>query len=53
MDSLILLVPLGLLILLASFYAFFWTVDNKQYEDMEGAAQRILLEEDSITREKK
>lgn len=53
MDSLIILVPLGLIILLASFFAFFWTVNNKQYDDIEGAAQRILLEEDQITREKK
>jgi len=46
MDSLIFLMPIGFIILIFAFYAFFWTVRNNQYEDLDGAAQRILLDDE-------
>jgi cbb3-type cytochrome oxidase maturation protein len=46
MDVLIFLLPLGLFILVMSFAFFFWTVKNKQYEDLDGASQRILTDTD-------
>lgn len=45
MDSLIFLVPIGLLIMFVALGAFFWAVHNRQYDDLEGAAQRILFDE--------
>lgn len=44
MDVLIFLLPLGLFILVISFALFFWTVKTKQYEDLDGASQRILID---------
>jgi cbb3-type cytochrome oxidase maturation protein len=46
MSSLVYLVPLALLLGGAALGAFFWTLRSGQYDDLDGAAQRIFLEVD-------
>jgi len=46
MSYLALLVPVALLLGLAGLAAFLWNIRAGQYDDLEGAAQRILLEDD-------
>lgn len=48
MDILIYLVPITIILGLIGLVAFLWTVKTKQYEDLEGAANRILFDEDKI-----
>lgn len=46
MDILIYLVPITVALGLIGLFGFLWSVKTKQYEDMDGAANRILFEED-------
>lgn len=46
MSVLIWLVPIALLMGLAGLVAFLWSLKSGQYEDLSGAAERILLTED-------
>jgi cbb3-type cytochrome oxidase maturation protein len=46
MDSIYILVPIALLFTAIGIKAFFWAVDNKQYDDLDAAAHSILFEED-------
>lgn len=46
MSSLIYLVPLALLLGAVALGAFFWSLRSGQYDDMQGAAERILLDDD-------
>ena len=46
MTAIMFLMPIALLLGLAALGAFIWTLKSGQYEDLDGAAQRILLEED-------
>lgn len=46
MSSLIYLVPLALLLGAAGLSAFFWSLKSGQYDDLDGAAQRILMDDD-------
>ena len=45
MSSLIFLVPLALILGGLALTAFLWSLRAGQYDDMEGAAQRILLDD--------
>jgi cbb3-type cytochrome oxidase maturation protein len=38
------LVPIAIGLGLAGLASFMWTLKNRQYDDLEGAAQRILFE---------
>ena len=40
------LVPIALLAGLAGLAAFFWTLRSGQYDDLDGAAHRILIDDD-------
>lgn len=40
------LIPLMIILGLAMVVIFFWAVRNNQYEDLEGDANRILMDED-------
>ncbi|NQZ54562.1 MAG: cbb3-type cytochrome oxidase assembly protein CcoS [Piscirickettsiaceae bacterium] len=42
------LLPGMLLLGLIGVVVFFWAVRSGQYDDMEGAANRILMDEDTI-----
>ncbi len=46
MSSLLLLIPVALGLGLLGLVAFLWSLRDNQYEDVEGAAYRILLDDD-------
>jgi cbb3-type cytochrome oxidase maturation protein len=46
MTILYVLIPVTLGLGLAGLAAFFWSLRSGQYEDLSGAAERILLDED-------
>lgn len=46
MSSLVFLVPLALLLGAAALGAFFWSLKSGQYDDLDGAAERILMDDD-------
>ena len=46
MEALIYLIPIALLAGLAALIAFIWAIKNKQFEDLDGAANRILFDDD-------
>lgn len=46
MTGLAFLIPIALLMGLAGLIAFFWAMRAGQYEDMDGAAQRILIDDE-------
>ena len=45
MSILIFLIPFAMFLGLAGLLVFIWTMKNKQYEDLEGSAQRILFDD--------
>jgi cbb3-type cytochrome oxidase maturation protein len=45
MTGLLVLIPVALGLGLAGLAAFFWSVKNGQYDDMDGAALRILMDD--------
>jgi cbb3-type cytochrome oxidase maturation protein len=45
MTTLSLLIPVALGLGLLGLGAFLWSLSSGQYEDLEGAAERILLDE--------
>lgn len=46
MDIVIYLIPVALGMGALGLAAFLWSLNSGQYEDLEGAAQRILLDDD-------
>ena len=46
MDILFLLIPLSLVLVLLIGAAFWWAVDHKQFDDLEGPAHKILQDDD-------
>ncbi len=46
MNQLIVLIPVALFLGLLGLGAFVWSLNNGQYDDMDGAASRILLDDD-------
>lgn len=48
MEILYLLIPLGLLVLGIAIWGFIWAVKTGQFDDMEGPAHRILMDDDDI-----
>ncbi len=46
MDILIVLIPAALFLGLLALAAFLWSLKTNQYEDLDGAARRILLDEE-------
>lgn len=46
MNILYLLIPLSLVILGFAIWAFIWAIRSGQFEDMEGPAHRILMDDD-------
>jgi len=47
MEVLYLLIPLSLILLGLVTWALFWAVRSGQFEDLEGPAHRILMDDDS------
>ena len=48
MEILYLLIPLGLMVLGVAIWGFLWAVKTGQFDDMEGPAHRILMDDDDI-----
>jgi cbb3-type cytochrome oxidase maturation protein len=46
MDSMWWLILIGLGMACVGLAAFLWSLRNGQYDDLDGAAERVLLEED-------
>ena len=46
MDILYLLIPISLIIVAIAIWVFMWAIRSGQYEDMEGPAHRILMDDD-------
>ncbi|MFY0736383.1 cbb3-type cytochrome oxidase assembly protein CcoS [Aurantimonas sp. NFXS3] len=46
MNTYMFLIPVALGLGLAGLAAFLWSLRNGQYEDMDGAAERILTKDD-------
>ena len=46
MSDLLYLIPIALLLGLSGLGAFFWAIRSGQFDDMDGAAARILIEDD-------
>jgi cbb3-type cytochrome oxidase maturation protein len=47
MSGLAITIPLAILLGLLALLAFLWALRSGQYDDMEGASQRILDSEDA------
>jgi cbb3-type cytochrome oxidase maturation protein len=46
MTILFVLIPLGLMLLAIAVWAFFWAVDNDQFDELDRAAHSILFDDD-------
>lgn len=46
MDALYLLIPIALGVMIVVVIAFIYTVKSGQYDDLEGPAHRILMDDD-------
>lgn len=46
MNVLLYLVPMALVLGLTGLAAFMWSLRNRQYDDMDGAALRVLSDDD-------
>ena len=46
MSALLYLIPISILLGVVALFTFLWTVKNGQYEDLEGAANRVLTDKD-------
>ncbi len=52
MEVLYLLIPLSLLLVGVILWIFLWAIRSGQFDDMEGPAHRILMDDDDIPVEK-
>lgn len=46
MSILFLLIPLTLIVMAVAVWGFFWSVRQGQFDDLEGPAYRILMDDD-------
>lgn len=46
MDALLYLIPLALVIGVLWLVVFVWSIKSNQFDDLDGAAQRILIDDD-------
>jgi cbb3-type cytochrome oxidase maturation protein len=53
MDIIYLLLPLVLLLVVLIVVIFFWAVKSDQFDDLEGPAYRILMNDDKPATEKR
>ncbi len=50
MDALIYLIPIALFLGLLGLGAFIWSMRSGQYDDLDGAAERILFDDEDEER---
>ncbi|MBF0356315.1 MAG: cbb3-type cytochrome oxidase assembly protein CcoS [Alphaproteobacteria bacterium] len=48
MTNLLILIPVALLLGLGGLMAFLWALKSGQFEDLDGAAHRILFDDEPI-----
>ena len=48
MNILVILVPVSLVLSILGLLAFLWGIRHRQYDDLEGDAWRILLDDEQI-----
>ena len=48
MEALVYLVPLALMLGLVGLAAFLWSLKSGQYDDLDGAAWRAILDDDKL-----
>lgn len=48
MNILLLLIPVALLLGFAGLAAFIWALRSGQFEDLDGAAVRILIDDEAV-----
>ena len=48
MEILYVIIPISLVLVILIGVAFLWAVKSGQFEDMEGPAHRILMDEDEV-----
>ncbi len=48
MNGLAFLIPIALGLGLLGLASFFWAMRQHQFDDLDGAAQRILIEDDEV-----
>lgn len=46
MESVYLLIPVSVILVFGIAYAFWWSVRSGQFDDLEGPAFRVLMDED-------
>lgn len=51
MEVLLLLIPLSLVLVGLILWAIMWAVRSGQFDDLEGPAHRILMDEDDDTQD--
>lgn len=49
MEVIYLLIPLALVLVAVAVWVFFWAVRSGQFDDLEGPAHRILMDEESFS----
>jgi cbb3-type cytochrome oxidase maturation protein len=52
METLYLLIPISVVLVFLIGIAFWWSLRNGQFDDMEGPAYRILMDDDKAAPEK-
>lgn len=52
MSGLLLLIPIALGLGVLGLAGFLWSLKNGQYEDLDGAANRILIDDDCFPAKK-
>lgn len=50
MNELFYLIPISVILGIFALCAFFWAHDSGQFEDMDGAAERLLLDDEDRPR---
>lgn len=46
MNALVILIPAALALGLGALWAFFWSMKSDQYDDLDGAAWRIIADDE-------
>ena len=52
MSTLIILIPIAFIMSLLGLASFLWSIKSKQYEDLEGSANRILFDDVSFVEDR-
>jgi cbb3-type cytochrome oxidase maturation protein len=48
MNGVVILIPIALGLGLIGLVGFFWSLNSGQFDDLDGAAMRILLDEEDV-----